>query len=453
MKKSRMALLFLSVVLILTMFVGCGAKEENTSTTDNSNATEENSNTTDNAASEENSVSGEITVLTNRTDIVDTVFKDYAAKFNEKYPDVKVSFEAITDYEGQVKIRLNTKDYGDVLLIPNELPVTEVPNFFEPLGTVDELSEKYLFVDEKALNNTTYGIPITVNAEGIVYNKRVFEEAGITESLLSPEAFLDAMKKIKENTDAIPYYTNYAAGWPLTQWEPNRLSVAGEPDYVNVQMPNMDDPFSPGRPHYVVYKLMYDLAKEGLIERDPLTTDWESSKAMLAKGEIASMVLGSWAISQVQALADNPSDIGYMPFPSNKDGKVYAASGGDYKIGINLNSKNKDAAEAWLYWFINESNYAVDQGGISPIKGAPMPETLSAFEEMGVELISNAPPKEGQDGLVDEIDKQGEIGLWAADFKARIIEAGIGNRDESYDDIMNDLNARWKEARAKVVGN
>ena len=65
-------------------------------------------------------VSGDITVLTNRTDLVqDGTLKKYAAKFNKLYPNVKVTFQGITDYEGEVKIRMNTSNYGDVLLIPN----------------------------------------------------------------------------------------------------------------------------------------------------------------------------------------------------------------------------------------------------------------------------------------------------------------------------------------------
>ncbi|MDQ0233505.1 ABC-type glycerol-3-phosphate transport system substrate-binding protein [Metabacillus malikii] len=395
--------------------------------------------------------SGEILVLTNRTDIVDTVFKEYAEKFNEKYPDVKVEFEAITDYEGQVKVRMNSTEYGDALLIPNDVPLQDLENYFEPLGTIDELSQKYLHVDEDAYENNVYGIPIVVNAQGLVYNKKVFEEAGITDIPTSPEAFLEAMKKVKDSTKAIPYYTNYAAGWPLTQWEPNRLSISGEEDYVNVQMANMDDPFAKGKPHYILYKMMYDLAKEGLIENDPLTTDWESSKEMLAKGEIATMVLGSWAITQVQDLAENRDDIGYMPFPYNHDGKQFSESSGDYKIGINKNSENKEAAKAWVEWFINESNYAQDNGGISPVIGDELPDTLASFEELGVELIKNAPAKEGQEGLVDAIDNEGEIGLFQPEFKQRIIEAAIGNKKESFDEIMNDLNKDWKEARAKVA--
>lgn len=395
--------------------------------------------------------SGEILVLTNRTDIVDTVFQDYAKKFNEKYPDVKVEFEGITDYEGQVKIRMNSKEYGDALLIPNDVPVQELSNYFEPLGTVDELSKTYLHVDEDAYENKVYGIPIVVNAQGVVYNKKVFEEAGVKEVPTSPEAFIDALTKVKENTDAIPYYTNYAAGWPLTQWEPNRLAISGEEDYVHGQMVNMDDPFSKGKPHYILYKLMHDLAKNKLIEPDPLTTDWEQSKELMAKGKIATMVLGSWAITQVQALAENPDDIGYIPFPYNHDGKQYSESSGDYKIGINKNSENKEAAQAWVDWFVNESNYAVENGGISPVIGDDFPETLKSFEELGVELLKNAPAKEGQEGWNEAIDSEGQIGLFQPEFKQRIIESAIGNTDESFDDIMNDLNSDWKAAREKVT--
>ena len=64
-------------------------------------------------------VSGTIKVLTHRTDIVqDGTMKKYADDFNKTYPKVKVEFEALTDYEAEVKIRMNTENYGDVLMIP-----------------------------------------------------------------------------------------------------------------------------------------------------------------------------------------------------------------------------------------------------------------------------------------------------------------------------------------------
>ncbi len=395
-------------------------------------------------------ISGTITMLLNRTDIVNTVFQEYAEEFNELYPDVTVEFEAISDYEGQTKIRMNTQDYGDVLLLP-QVHKHELADFFEPLGEEEELEEDYLFVDDAAYEGTTYGIPIMVNTFGAVYNRSVFEEAGITDIPNSPEAFLEAMEAIKSSTEAIPYYTNFSAGWPLSDWENNRLAVAGEGDYVSQQMPYIDDPFSPGRPHYELYQLMYDLADQQLIEPDPLSTDWELSKQMLADGEIGAMFLGVWAVSQIQGLAENPDDIAYMPFPySQDDGSQFAVMAPDYKIGINKHSDNKAAARAWLDWFVDESGYALSEGAISPIVGDDLPTVLSDFEELEVEFIQNEEAREGEEALTGEIDQRSEVGLGLDEFKQRIIEAGIGNRNESFDDIMNDLNTRWANAREEL---
>lgn len=422
-------------MLFFTVVVGCASGE-----TGNGDVAEG-----------EETVSGEITVLTNRTDIVDTRMVEYAEEFNEIYPDVDVNFEAMTDYEGQVRIRMNTEDYGDVLLIPNSVTLEDLPNFFEPLGDEDELAEEYLFSDEMAYDGVTYGMPIMVSTFGAVYNAALFEEAGVTELPSTPDEFLEAMQMIKDNTDAIPYYTNYNDGWPLSDWENQRLALAGDGTYVSQQLPHMDDPFSEGRPHHTLYKLMYDLTEQDLIENDPITTDWEESKQMLADGEIGAMFLGIWAVDQIQELADNPDDIGYMPFPyTHEDGSRYAAMAGDYKMAINLHSDNKEAARAWVDWFTNESGYAVENGTISPVIDEELPDILADFEAEDIEFIENLPALEGEEDLQNQIDFEGEIGLGDEGFKQRIIEAAIGNRDETFEDIMEDLNTRWAEARERL---
>ena len=101
-------------------------------------------------------------------------------------------------------------------------------------------------------------------------------------------------------------------------------------------------------------KYFYDAAKNGLIEKDPTTTDWESSKADLANGKIATMALGSWAITQIQGMTDKPDDIGFLPFPTNASDVIVPLSA-DYNIGMNVNSENKPAAKAWIDWFLAKS--------------------------------------------------------------------------------------------------
>ena len=86
---------------------------------------------------------------------------------------------------------------------------------------------------------------------------------------------------------------------------------------------------------------------------------------------------------------------------------------------------------------------------MSADKSAELPPILDQYKD--VKFSTLTPAKEGQEGLMDKIDNEGEIGLWQPDFKKRIIEAAIGNRSESYDDIMKDLNDKWVKARAEVT--
>lgn len=395
-------------------------------------------------------ISGTITVLTNRTDIVDTVFAEYAATFNETYPDVTVEFEAITDYEGETRIRMNTEDYGDVLLIPRSVSPDQYADFFEPLGATDQLAEKYRFVTEAAFDGQTYGLAVTGNATGFVYNKKVWADAGVTDLPTTPEEFLADLQAIADNTEAIPYYTNYKDGWPLTQWESMRGVVSADPDY-SLNMAATDAPWTEGQDHYVIDKLIYDIVAGGLSEDDPTTTDWESSKGLLGTGEVATMALGSWAIVQMQDAADDPADIGYMPFPAQVDGTFHSVVSGDYKIAINKNSDNKAAARAWIDFFVDESNFAFDQGGIPPLLTGANPPQLQDLVDAGAVFLEQTPATGDRAGLLEAIDKEAEINLFDGKYRQRIVDAAKGNSGESIDDIFADLNSRWAEARAEVT--
>jgi ABC-type glycerol-3-phosphate transport system substrate-binding protein len=338
------------------------------------------------------------------------------------------------------------------LLIPNSISANDLPDFFEPLGSVDDLSQTYRFVaSEMAFDGTSYGLAITGNANGLVYNKKVWADAGVADIPTTPAEFQEDLQMIADKTDAVPLYTNYADGWPLTQWESNRGEVTANPDAVN-ELADTDTPWVEGSDHYVIDSLIYDAAAAGLIETDPTTTNWEQSKADLGTGKIGTMALGSWAIVQMQESADDPADIGYMPFPVQVDGKFHTVITGDYKNAINIHSKNKAAAKAWLLWFADESGYAVDQGGVSPRIDGPTPDTLKDFDTAGVEYLELNPAPAGQESTVSDIDSASEIGLWNPEYRQNIVDAARGARDESKQQLFDDLNTRWADARASVEG-
>lgn len=160
-------------------------------------------------------IKADIKILTNRTDIVDTTYAGYAEQFHELYPNITVTYEALTDYEESLTLRLMTGEWGDICFIPTSVSKADLPSYFIPLGDMDTLDSIYNFIGDKAFDGKVYGIANGGNADGVAYNKRVWTEAGITEVPATPDEFLEDLQIIKDNTDAIPLYTNFAAGWTM----------------------------------------------------------------------------------------------------------------------------------------------------------------------------------------------------------------------------------------------
>lgn len=391
-----------------------------------------------------------IKVLTNRTDIVDTTYAGYARQFMELYPNITVTYEAVTDYEESLTLRLMTGDWGDICFAPTSVAKSDLSTYFIPLGDFDTLDGIYNFASDKAFGGKVYGIANGGNADGVAYNKRVWEEAGITETPTTPEEFLADLQTIKDNTDAIPLYTNFAAGWTMGAWDAYIFgSATGDPDFHS-NLPHMANPFSDrgdGTGPYAVYYTLYESVARKLIEDDPMSTDWESSKGRINSGEIATMVLGSWSVQQFKDAGDHPEDISYMPFPITVNGKHYAGAGGNYSYAINAKSgtDNQIASLLYMKWLLEESTIFVDEGCIPALKDGEMPSFLADFE--GIELVSNNAPAEGEEDLFDNVNLQSEVGINNDDYtKCEILEAALTS-SRTLDDIMNDWNEKWSNAQ------
>ncbi|GIM95426.1 sugar ABC transporter substrate-binding protein [Paractinoplanes toevensis] len=389
-------------------------------------------------------ITGAITVLTNRTDLVDTALPAYAKAFEAKYPGTKVSFEGVTNYEGDVTTQLSGGDYGDVLLIPNTVTVDQLSQFFEPLGSVDALKAKFRFTDEKAYDGQVYGLSVGGVASGVVVNKRVWADAGITAPPKTPEEFLAGLRAIKAKTQATPFYTNYKDGWPLSIFNSQRAILADPA--INEKFPADPAPWQPGKIEYVTDGLLYDIVHAGLSEKDPLTTNWEGSKPMLASGKVATMLLGSWAVPQMKA----PDDVAFWPFPYQSGGKFHSRIEGDYKAGVARTSKNKATARAFLDWYVTDSGFARDQQAIPTAVDQPLPPALQDFRNTGVELLE-IPAATTNAGKEDMIIKDSEIDLTGNIYRQKLIDIARGAAKGDKESYFAELNKRWAASQARVM--
>jgi len=391
--------------------------------------------------------------ITHLTHVDPSTFDDFVAKFKEKYPEVEdVKIERLTDYATEAKTRMSTDDYGDVLGIPAGTNNDQLPDFFEPLGTREELSKTYRWLT-KTYDGQVYGIADLGNAQGFLYNKKVWANAGITEFPTTPEEFLDDLQRIKDTQpDVIPFCTNYKDGWVIGAWEGYRGSVSHDPDYVN-KLPEMDAPWSDGHDHEVMDGLLYDIVARGLIEPDPTTATYDETKIKIGAGEIATMGVGSWAVARagkdIAKAGLDPDDLGYMPFPAQVDGTFYTVTGPDVTLAINKHSQNKVTARAWLD-FLEEEGLSAAMGGLSPRLDGPVPEQLKDFADQ-VALFELAPAPVGKESLVNDISTASGIVLNDGKYRQQIIDdARSGARTKQQ--VFDDLNAAWAKGRAEVLG-
>lgn len=397
-------------------------------------------------ASTDMQISGDIEVIFN---LADADMKKYIDAFEAKYPRVNVKYTCYPNFEEQIVPRFESGDYGDVLYVPAYMETSDLSTYYAYLGDENILSQKYNYLDGgRKIGSAVYGIPTSAYMSGILYNKDVFYQAGVTEIPKTPDEFLQALRDIDSRTEAIPFYTNFADPWALTLWDTfSYIEMTGSADYKYTYFTYEKDAFLEGSTHYQVYKLLYDIVKNGLCETDPKRSDWEKSKKMLNNGELAAMAIGSWALYQFQAAGENADAVAFMPFPNEISGRQYMTVSTDYAMGISKNSKYPEAARAFFDFMLDESGCALDQETLSIVKTDPYPDAYGEMENVILITNSIASAVEYSDYLKMSSKLNFEDGKEAQ----RIILSALGESDESFDDIMKDWNRRWESSRTSKM--
>lgn len=424
MKKRLITGLLLSTMVFTGVLAGCGAKE--------------------NDKEEKVKVKGKITVVTNRVD-GEKVFEEVEKKFKEKYPEVEdVVFESSSDYDNHIRTRMNTKDYGDVLFIPFSMNANpkEYADFFEPLGKAEELEKEYIDVTEADYDGIAYGIPTALNSLGIIYNEDVLKEAGVEKMPTSLEEMVEVCEKIKKNTDAIPFYTNYNN--TLGVWGGALTSYGGE-DYRKDTL-DKGTAFESGQPIRQVMDLFYALTSKGLTEEDPITGDYGKSQQMLADGKVAMFMMGSQELVEIREMAKNKESIKIAPFPVKFNGETTIAFGAPEVVGINKNSENKETAKAFLEFISSsESGYAENLAGLSPKIDSLDKEQLTALKNNNVVLT--APQVDPEvDMKYTKIAKEADVARLNGVLQKTINIGLYPNDNESYDEFVKSSEVKWEKA-------
>ncbi len=397
-------------------------------------------------------ISVTVSFLTHRIDMLAPDYErkswdEYLAEFNALYPKIVIKTEGLTDYSANCFSRIFE---SDIMMMPS-VDKSLYSKYFVPFGTLDEMKSLVRYCDGFAYDGVVYGLASAGCLHGMIYNKRVFERSGVKELPKTPEEYLEVLRLIKKNTDAVPLYINYAASWPLGAWDEYIANSVGDSSYMYSILPHQKNPLTETIPDaglYNIYKILYDAVSEGLVE-DYMRSDWEASKGMLNRGEIGTMALGSWAIVQMQGREVHPDDVGYMPFPITVYGKQYSSTGPDHAFAINkdISADKKKAAMIFIKWMIEKSDFAYNEGEIPSF----IPDTHYAPIYQTFDFANIIPENVIIQGLEYEKNMLDlDSGLRFAcngGLKIQNLVDHAHRHDKTFDEIMDDWNKVWSAAQ------
>lgn len=386
-------------------------------------------------------VKGSITYYTNRTDLIESgVFKRYEEEFKKLYPKVtEVKVVGFADYQGGIRPRMNTGDYGDIVLVLPSVPSEQYANYYEPLNDMYHNTEIY-FYDTWADKGNIYGISMGNAVEGLVYNKEVLAKAGVETPIKTLTDFYAACDKIKA-LGKTPIYVNFGAQWPLQQFDKLPLVIEGN-DQVYEKMLTQDAPFSdPNSAYYKSLKFLKTLIYNGYVEKDLMTNSWEDSKNAIAKGEAGMYYLGNWVIPQVIERGAKSENIGFMPIPADDSGVLKAQINHDWAYAVSKFSKNKTTAKAFVQYLLEKSDFDAVAGFIPTVKNRlPSLPQLHEYLNYNPQMIQS--PVNSSKFI--EVTNKSKIDFYSGGYIQDVMTA------DDFDAALKKLDARWKRAKERV---
>lgn len=368
--KKQAALLITGLLLTGTLSA-CGSSDTNTNSATNAaaNTTSNTTSTNSTQASDTNAaapkLSGKIVFATGRTDKADTTLTDAAKDFMRQNPGTEIVVEAVKDIN-TIKTRMAAGELPDITQVPNEILKDQYSEYFAPLDDMGFSKDDLLFYDTGlGADGKLYAVTSAVNYDGVVYNKKAFQAAGIDKAPATLDELYADADKLKAK-DIVPFASNFKDGWPLTVYLTNLFQYAntGNGNYNNdlVTKPFLSDDGG----NLAGLQFLRTMKDKGYLEKDLLSTNWDASKRDIASGKIAMSYLATWFPPQVVENGAKVEDIGMFPLPG---GKGVSASA-DWKYAVSKDSANLDLAKAFYKYLFKDGVFAAKTDVISPMKSA-----------------------------------------------------------------------------------
>jgi len=363
-------------------------------------------------------------------DQVNAMLKTYSGS----HPRIKVEATILSDpYWDQLKVRAAASDMPDVFMTDGYNRIKTYNHYVKDLSSL-ALTERIVpgALPAISLDGRIVGMPVQMSGWGIIYNKDIFEEAGLEIPATFSE--LAAVCQALEARGVTPFVNQYKDNWVLGQMFGAVLGKTENPAELVDSLKNGTATLA--NTGFMLHALeVLDLTlKYG--QKNPLNDGWNEACTAMGLGKGAMMLEGIWVHDTIKSV--NPDiRLGLMALPLTDnpgDTKLSADVNGVYHI-LN-NGKNEAAALDMLNWL-----YATEEG-------------QEFFKECGFIPALKGIPSRLNDVCTDanQYIQEGKTSIWGwlispSNFQAEsgtvLQEYILGKYDRS--GTLNALDALWQK--------
>ncbi|WP_168120538.1 ABC transporter substrate-binding protein [Paenibacillus sp. HB172176] len=282
------------------------------------------------------------------------------ARFEQSHPNIGITEgkeSGTGSYSDYLKTKVAVGEFPDLI----EIRDTEL---FASAGLLAEMPEEllYPFLSVEKVNGKVYTLPLErTPPQGIIYNKSLFQQAGIDSPPRTYGQFLSNNDKLKK-LGIVPLVVGGKDLWHMGFWI-NKFMI----DEVYAKDPNWNykrtqhlvswtDP-EPSR----AMELLAGLWERGDVDADYETTADGQTASLLVSGEAAMLFSGPWMFNQIQS-ADPAFSYGFFVLPDEAGHVNLAGAPSANGWAISAEAANNpaklEAIQQFLTFFYDDAQYS-----------------------------------------------------------------------------------------------
>ncbi|WP_078378730.1 extracellular solute-binding protein [Sutcliffiella halmapala] len=278
--------------------------------------------------------------------------QDAIKEFQEVYPNISVKTVGIEwgDMSNKVKLAVSSGAVPD--MSHAHAFAMGAQGLAEPLDDLwEEWGEEDQFlpggIEDTVWQGVKYGMPIDINTTIYLYNKKLFEENGISEAPKTLDELVEVSKKLTEKDGSRYGFITSASGWGffgnVIAAGTNPLSFEGDNVTANLNDPKIVETMKK-------YTGLATVDKSSPVP-PPQQRQTDHPVAMFGSGRAASFISGPWDIERIKKeFPEAYKDLGTAVMPGTEKGSVL----GGGSLFVPKGSENKVASFELMKWFVSD---------------------------------------------------------------------------------------------------